>query len=84
MIVTRTTLEDGPGLRARSAHLRNKGAHLAERVELLKLGIIQEWPAASCPYCAHPVTSFDYASLRRAWYACVQCKKVWLAKRLDS
>ena len=72
-------------LRVRSARVRNKGAHLRELSELLKLGITREWPATSCPYCAHQsVTSFDYASLRRAWYACVQCKKVWLAKRLDS
>jgi DNA-binding response OmpR family regulator len=72
-------------LRVRSARVRNKGAHLRERSELLKLGVTREWPATSCPYCAHhSVTSFDYTSLRRAWYACVQCKKVWLAKRLDS
>ena len=72
-------------LRVRSARVRNKGAHLHERSELLKLGVTREWPATSCPYCAHPgVTSFDYASLRRAWYACLKCKKVWLAKRLDS
>ena len=42
-------------------------------------------PAAThCPYCSNQgVTSFEYASVRRAWYACVACKKVWIAKRQD-
>jgi len=72
-------------LRVTSARVRSKGAHLIERSELLKLGVTREWPATSCPYCGHQgATSFDYASMRRAWYACLQCKKVWLARRLDS
>lgn len=79
-------------LRARSAQLRlqserNRGnaAHLFERIEGLKAGTNREWPSAHCPNCQHQgVTSFDYASMRRAWYACLQCRTVWMAKRLDS
>ena len=41
-------------------------------------------PQGNCPYCnATPITSFDFVSHGRAWYACLACKKVWIAKRLD-
>ena len=72
-------------LRLRSAWTRGKAAHLVERVDLLKIGTNRVWPSEHCPYCSHPgVTSFDYASQRRAWYACLECRKVWMAKRLDT
>jgi DNA-binding response OmpR family regulator len=78
-------------LRDRSIHLRlqaarglGKSAHLAERADLLKNGTNRTWPSTQCPYCGHAgVTSFDFASMRRAWYACLECRKVWLAKRQE-
>ena len=63
-------------LRLRAAWTRGKAAHLVERVDLLKIGTNRVWPSTHCPYCSHPgVTSFDYASQRRAWYACLACRK---------
>lgn len=45
---------------------------------------MREWPTTRCAHCDHEgVMSFEYASHRRAWYACLACKKVWMAKRLD-
>jgi CheY-like chemotaxis protein len=72
-------------LRLRSARTMIRAEHLRERSELLKMGINRDWPAVSCPYCSHQgVTSFDYTSSRRAWYACLRCRKVWMGKRLDT
>ena len=72
-------------LRLLNARTRDRAAHLVERVELLKAGTNREWPSTLCPYCGHQgVTSFDYAGRRRAWYACLQCRKTWLGKRRDS
>jgi DNA-binding response OmpR family regulator len=78
-------------LRARAIELRlraqrqyAKSAHLTERAELLAARTNVEWPNTSCPYCAHQgVTSFEYASHRRAWYACRACQKVWMARRQE-
>ena len=40
------------------------------------------WANMRCPHCeVHGVTSFEFASHRREWFACGQCKKVWLGKR---
>ena len=72
-------------IRLRSALTSTKAEHLRQRSEMLKLGVTRTWPGASCPYCHHQgVTSFDYTSNRRAWYACLQCRKVWMAKRNDT
>jgi DNA-binding response OmpR family regulator len=61
-----------------------KSAHLLERTELLAARTNQVWPTTHCPYCQHlGVTSFDYASHRRAWYACMTCQRVWIAKRRE-
>jgi DNA-binding response OmpR family regulator len=51
---------------------------------LLAAGGTKHWPESRCPHCNHEdVTSFEYASHRRAWYACLSCKAVWMAKRRD-
>jgi DNA-binding response OmpR family regulator len=81
----------GRMLRAQSVALRlrahqqlAKSAHLTERTSLLTAGTNQVWPSTHCPYCQHDgVTSFDHASHRRDWYACLFCKKVWMAKRQE-
>lgn len=78
-------------LRARSEMLRLrakqqglKTSHLADRSEALLGGTNRVWPNTHCPYCNHGgVTSFEFCSHRRAWYACLQCKKVWIARRQE-
>ena len=71
-------------LRLRAQRLHAKSEHLRDRSELLVCGTNRHWPATYCPYCAHQgVTGFEFASYRQAWYACVSCKKVWLAKRQE-
>jgi len=78
-------------LRARGEALKNKSRqsqlkvhHLGEQSELLLGGTNRVWPNTHCPYCNHSgVTSFEFCSHRRSWYACLECKKVWIAKRLE-
>ena len=78
-------------IRARSAELmeraetqRSKFEHLIDRRGRPEGRSIVEWPNTHCPYCARDgAVSFDYASLRRAWYACLGCRKVWMAKRQE-
>jgi DNA-binding response OmpR family regulator len=71
-------------LRYRAVRQRAKSQHLQERSDLLLAGTNQQWPNTHCPYCTHQgVTSFEFTSYRRAWYACLDCKKVWLAKRQE-
>jgi DNA-binding response OmpR family regulator len=42
------------------------------------------WADVACPGCQHGgVVSFEFASHRRAWYACLECKAVWMAKRRE-
>jgi DNA-binding response OmpR family regulator len=78
-------------LRARALELRlrarqqvAKSAHLLERTELFAAKSNQVWSNTHCPHCQRlGVTSFDFASHRRAWYACTACQKVWIAKRQE-
>lgn len=78
-------------LRARAVELRlraqrqyAKAVYLSERSELLAARTNVEWPSTHCPHCAHQgVTSFEYASHRRAWFACLACQKVWISRRQD-
>jgi DNA-binding response OmpR family regulator len=38
----------------------------------------------ACPHCHHQgVISFDFASYRQAWYACLTCRTVWMDRRHD-
>ena len=42
------------------------------------------WPDTACPSCHHRgAVSFEFSSHRRSWYACLECKKVWIAKRQE-
>jgi DNA-binding NarL/FixJ family response regulator len=57
--------------------IRGRGQHAQS-------GTNRFWPDSGCPYCeCHCVTSFEFASHRRSWYACGKCKKVWLGKRQE-
>ena len=68
--------------RARAPH--QKTSHLSERSDGLPAGTNRVWPNTCCPYCSHAgVTSFEFCSHRRSWYACLQCRKVWIAKRQE-
>lgn len=71
-------------LRLQAARGLGKSAHLSERIDLLRAGTNRKWPNTQCPHCSHSgVTSFDFASMRRAWYACLACRKAWMAKRQE-
>jgi DNA-binding response OmpR family regulator len=42
------------------------------------------WAGTSCPHChVTGVTSFDFSSYRRMWYACLACDAVWLGTRQE-
>jgi len=71
-------------LRERAHHQSLRSAHLTDRsLELLR-GTNRVWPNTQCPYCHHNgSTSFEFCSHRRAWYACLECRKVWIAKRQE-
>jgi DNA-binding response OmpR family regulator len=41
-------------------------------------------PHDYCPHCnASPITCFDFVGSRRAWFACLGCKQVWIAKWMN-
>lgn len=47
-------------------------------------GTNRHWPDTVCPNCGgRGATSFDFASYRRAWYACLACDSVWLGRRQE-
>jgi hypothetical protein len=63
---------------------RAKSDDLRQRGELARQGTNVQWPNSACPYCNHRgVTSFDFISHRRSWYACPECKKAWIGKRQE-
>jgi len=71
-------------LRAKARHHSLKAAHLTDRSQELLTGTNRVWPNTQCPYCQHDgVTSFEFCSHRRAWYACLDCRRVWIAKRQE-
>ena len=77
-------LRGSEALRLRSRHEGLKTAHLTDRSNALLGGTNRVWPDTHCPYCNHGgVTSFEFCSHRRAWYACLNCRKVWIAKRQE-
>ena len=76
-------------LRARSAALRlgeasSRSRQLSGSSRARYGTTIQHWPDLACPHCDRQgVTSFDFASHRQAWYACLACRDVWTGKRHD-
>jgi DNA-binding NarL/FixJ family response regulator len=82
--ISRLLRERSTRLRLEVARRLSKAAHLTERSDLLRTGTNRKWPNTHCPYCASSgVTSFDFTSMRRAWYACLECRKVWIARRQE-
>jgi DNA-binding response OmpR family regulator len=82
LLVTRLNRLRALQLRARAAAARAKSRHLGERTAHAIGRAVQEWPDTYCPYCGHHgVMSFEYASHRKYWCACLACQKVWLAPR---
>lgn len=70
--------------RVRPQHQQLKAAQLHQRPDSLLEGTNRVWPSTHCPYCDRTgVTSFEFCSHRRAWYACLACKNVWIAKRQE-
>lgn len=72
-------------LQMRSERAIAKSIHLRDRTTAaIASQMLPSWPNQHCPHCsATSVTCFDFVSHRRAWYACLACKKVWIAKRLE-
>jgi len=82
-ILGRTYRERSEALVQRAHRAIAKSQHLVVRGSIFP-GTNRVWPSDHCPYCDHEgVTSFEYASHRRSWYACLNCRKVWLAKRQE-
>ena len=58
----------------------------AARVAIMmqQTGTNRVWPDTHCPKCNAPsATSFEFASYRRMWYACLGCDAVWLGPRQE-
>ena len=69
---------------SRVARLMRERAQRKVGVSPALSGTNQFWADVHCPYCDHQgVTSFDFTSHRRAWYACVTCSRVWLGRRRE-
>lgn len=82
-ILARNHREHSTELKSRAHDALAKSQHLVGRTTVFA-GTNRSWPNTHCPYCNHEgVTSFEFASHRRAWYACLSCRKVWLAKRQE-
>ena len=68
-------------LRGRPGDLR---LHAQARPAPGSSGTNRLWPETACPNCNHEgVTSFEFSSHRRSWYACLHCKQVWVGKRQE-
>ena len=79
-------------LRQRTKALQNRvlwrragASQLIENSHLVPAGTNVVCKHASCPSCGQGgVVNFDSAGLRRMWYACLPCRKVWLGLRCDA
>lgn len=72
-------------LRERTMWQRAKAAHLIEHSCEVLAGTNLVCRDTYCPTCAQGnVVSFDAASHRRMWYACLPCQKVWIGPRGDN
>ena len=72
------------GLSARADSAHASSHHPGENSAPQFVGTNREWPDTHCPYCDHVgVMSFEFAALRRAWYACLSCTEAWIAESRD-
>lgn len=54
------------------------------RSRLGQFGTNRTWPDVQCPQCsAGDAVNFEYASHRRAWFACLACDAVWMGRRRE-
>jgi hypothetical protein len=68
----------------RSPYIPGNGDGHGEGDSSLAATTNRVWAEVACPTCQHDgVVSFEFASHRRAWYACLECKAVWMAKRRE-
>jgi CheY-like chemotaxis protein len=77
-------------MRTRSEQLRIRTPHdetttpFSARPEPPLASTNRTWPDTPCPTChRHGAVSFEFSSHRRAWYACLACNNVWVAKRQE-
>ena len=71
-------------LRLRAQRATTRAAHLREACALPAAGTNRVWPDTACPHCtARGAVAFEFSSYRRAWYACLECRKVWLGRRQE-
>ena len=72
------------GVSARADSAPADSDSLSERSASQFVGTNRMWPDTRCPYCDHAgVTSFEFAALRREWYACLRCTQAWIAECRD-
>ena len=70
------------GVHARASRALARSRQLRDLVQQMTARIFQDSRDGRCPRCSHEgAVCFEYSSHRRAWYACLACKKVWLARR---
>ena len=68
----------------RSPHIAGNGDGRGDGDSSLAATTNRVWAEVACPTCQQDgVVSFEFASHRRAWYACLECKGVWMAKRRE-
>ena len=66
-------------LTERAMWQRARAVHLLDHSDQVASGTNVVCPDRDCPSCGHRgVVSFDAASHRRMWYACLPCRNVWL------
>ena len=70
-------------LNARTAAALRRGGSTAG-ASLPVRGSNRFWPDEACPEChVMGVTTFEFHSHRRAWYACTNCEHVWVGRRIE-
>jgi len=69
--------------REREQQLRKSPAGMGPRATR-PVGTNRLWNATACPHCSTTgAVSFEFASHRRMWYACLVCESVWLGARQE-